>query len=519
MWIFRLSALLLFLQMAGAVSSPADWGDSVSGDLHWGENLSQDGYRLVAADFSRESSNPSVLLRLYRGNEPLMELPLKPGENFTFDDTVAAEVDSIFIPDSSEGYDEPRARVMLRIYSHPDILLHLVSDKDSYDPGDEIRLSLVAENQGTEDATGIKVDVSSKPQLFRFDDGISKLKAGSSSAIGMGGEQEWIRLKAPLFPGPAEFQLKAKAKYSDDAGKEFESAGYCTIYVSGQVSLHKRTEENMLPGKRYPVILSLRNFGVNTVKVELSDFIANGFVTNSSLKWKIDVGPGKTEIVSYDVVPERPGAGFVLPAATAVYDLGNRHYESRSESPSVDVSGPFLTVEKRISSSRVKPGEAVFVSIDITNAGNRTLKVALNETIPSWARPTGGQTALSQTLVVGEAASLSYRISCSRTGRHEIPETAIVYADSRGDEYRVNSSSLSLEVVEEKREKTPINKSVIDSSVETKSSMETRSAGKSVPQQPESSMDSSRHSSISTRILILSAFAMALIYFLLGKID
>ncbi len=518
MRLFRLFALLFLLQAFAAASTSVSWSDSVFGDLQWGENLSLDGYRLVAADFSREGSYPAVLLRLYRSNDLLMELPLKQGENFTFNDTVVAEVDSILIPDRSEGYDEPRARVMLWIYASPDILLHLVSDKDSYDPGEEIRLSLIAENQGTKDAVGIKVDVSSQPQLFHFDERISKLEAGSSSAIGMGGGQEWIRLKAPLFPGPAEFQLKAKAKYSDDDGKEFESAGYCTIYVSGQVSLHKRTEENMLPGKGYPVILSLRNFGVNTVEVELSDFIANGFSTSSSLRWKLDVGPGKTEIVSYDIVPKRPGAGFVLPAATAAYDLGSRRYESRSKSPSVDVSGPFLAVEKRISSSRVKPGDEVLVSIDIANTGNRTVKAALNETIPSWARLIGGQRGLSRTLAVGEEASFSYQISCGRAGWHVIPETTIVYADARGDEYRVNSSSLSLEVIEEKKEKTPINETVIDSAIETKSIMETRSAGKSVLQKPESSIDSSRHYGISARILILSAFAMALIYFLLGKI-
>jgi hypothetical protein len=345
MLLLRFFALLFLAQILAATAAGSDpslnIGDSVQGDLHWKENLSLDGYELLAADFSREESSPSVLLKLSRGGEQLMEQPLSQGENFTYNDAVLAEVDSIFMPDRPEGSDEPTARVRLAFYAAPSIVLHLTTDKDSYDPGEEIRLKLVAENEGTEDAEGIKINLSSQPQFFHFRDRISSLPAGSSSQIGEGGDEKWIRLNAPLLPEPARMQFKAAARYSDKNDLVHESSGYCLIDVSGRVTLHKSTTEEMVPGKEYPVILTLRNFGKENVTVYLFDSISQEFLTKSDMSWKIDLPAGKTETVSYNIRPLRPGVGFVLPAAVASYQIGNESYKFRSEGLSIDVFGRF----------------------------------------------------------------------------------------------------------------------------------------------------------------------------------
>ncbi len=406
--------LLLFLAQtlaAEAVASETSLtiGDSVQGDLHWKENLSLDGYRLAAADFSREGSSPSVLLKLYRGEEQLMGQPLCQGENFIYDDAVLAEVDSIFMPDRQEGSDEPTARVRLALYASPSIVLHLTSDKDTYDPGEEIRLKLVAENEGTEDAEGIKINLSSQPQCFQFRDRISSLPAGSLSQVGEGGDEKWIRLNAPLLPEPARMQLKATARYLDKNDLMRESSGYCIIDVSGQIALHKSTMDEMVPGKEYPVILTLGNFGKENVTVDLEDSVSQEFSTWSDMSWKIGLPAGKTEMVSYNIETRRPGVGLALPAAAATYQIGNRSYESMSESLSIDVSGPYLEIEKRISPSSARPGDEVRIFIDIKNRGNRTVKASINETVPAWAKLLGGKTQFNKILNSSEEATLSYR--------------------------------------------------------------------------------------------------------------
>ena len=513
-------------------------GDSVTGDLRWGENLSLDGYRLVAEDFSRESASPSVLLKLYQGSAPLMEQPLCQGENFTFNDTGMVNVDSIFMPDRSEGDEEPSASVRLALYAAPSIQLHLTSDKDSYDPGEEIRLKLIAENDGIVKAEGIQINLSSQPEFFHFHDGFTELEAGNSSEVGEGGEEKWIRLKAPLLPGPSQIRLKAAAIYSDSNWKDRESTGYCLLDVSGQISLHKSVTDEMVPGKEYPVILTLRNFGQGNVYVHLEDSISEGFDAESELSWKLELEPGKTETVSYNIKPKGPGVGFVLPSALATYDIGNESYESRSESLSVDVSGPFLEVEKKISSSAVNPGDDIVVSINVINRGNRTVKASLNEAVADWAKLMGGGTHLSQILNSGEEASLSYSLSCDKPGDYEIPETMVFYSDARGDQYSVNSSSLSLEVLEEKPN---VNKTAAETTAGTTPAKRDNSTGQDISMNQGISVDqvsstdlissdsrngsagsddfgNLNHLNNSASLLISSASVLVLIYFLLGRI-
>ncbi len=45
---------------------------------------------------------------------------------------------------------------------------------------------------------------------------------------------------------------------------------------------------------------------------------------------------------------------------------------------------------------------------------------------------------------------MSYRISCSKPGSYEIPETEVFYTDAMGDQYRANLSSLGLKVLKAK---------------------------------------------------------------------
>lgn len=443
--------ILLFFLLAAADATPS-LGNSVSEDMHWGENISLEGYRLEAADFSTDVLRPLVFLKLYKANELLIQRLMAPGENFTFDDAVMVEVDSILIPDSSVESDEPMATVRLGLYAAPEILLHLTPEKESYEPGEEIRMKLAVENQGTETAKSIKIQISSNPKLVDYSYRFSDLKAGEIETQSDGSTEKTIRFKAPRFAGPQELSVKARAVYSDEVGRERESTVYSVVGIKGPLSFNKRVEETMKLGKSYPVTLSLRNMGDNAIAVDLSDAIADGFSTTSSLSWKVKVDPGKTEIVSYDLVPNKAGDGQVLPAATAIYEAAERSFQSQSNSLSVDVVGPHIAVEKRISPSIAKPGDDVEVQIDIINEGNQTVKVSVNDSMPEWASLVRGQTGISRLLVAGDKISLSYTIAGSEPGDYEIPETVVLYNGADGLNYRMNSSTLNLKVEEEKFE-------------------------------------------------------------------
>jgi hypothetical protein len=150
----------------------------------------------------------------------------------------------------------------------------------------------------------------------------------------------------------------------------------------------------------------------------------------------------------------------------------------------------------------------------------------------------GGETHLSQILNSGEEASLSYRLSCDKPGDYEIPETMVFYSDARGDQYSVNSSSLSLEVLEEKPN---VNKTVAETTSGTTPAKRDNSTGQdssmsqgiSVDQVTSTDMTRSdsrngsagsddfgnlNHLNKSASLLISSASVLVLIYFLLGRI-
>ncbi|HWQ20118.1 MAG TPA: hypothetical protein VN455_10110, partial [Methanotrichaceae archaeon] len=424
MLIMRLLSILFFAAVFTA--SSASWGDSTTGNLHWGDSIELEGYRLEVADFSKEDTPaPMVLLKLYNRDGLITQRTLSQGQNFSLDDEIMAAVDAISVPDHSEGNDQPEAKVRLVLKAIPEIILHLTSSKDSYEPGEEIRLGLTVENQGTVDAEGIRINISSVPELLARDYGISELKAGGVGVLADTDAENAIILWAPYSQGLKEFKIRARAEYSDESSKGHESDGYGAFSVTDQLRLHKQVQETMKLGTSYPVILTLRNPGENSGSADLSDGLPDGFSSSSSLKWKVEVEPGKTQTVSYDMKPEGQGGDFILPPAVARYDLGGEAFESRSESPSVNVTGPRLNVEKRISSSKVRPGEAVVVSIDVKNEGNQTVKASLNESLPAFAKLVGGKTRISQILKPGDIASLSYSISWNRPGDYVIPAASI----------------------------------------------------------------------------------------------
>lgn len=269
----------------------------------------------------------------------------------------------------------------------------------------------------------------------------------------------------------------------------------------------------MVPGKEYPVILILRNFGKENVTVYLEDSVSQEFSTGSDMSWMIGLPAGKTEIVSYNIRTSRPGVGLALPAAAASYQIGNKSYESRSEGLSIDVSGPYLEVEKRISPSSVHPGDAVRIFMDIKNRGNRTVKASINETVPAWAKLLGGKTQFNKIFNSSEEATHSYLISCKVPGNYKIPETKVLYSDARGDHYSINSSSLNLFVIEEE---SPLNMT----GGEKSSAREDVSTVTNISDAPYNSMDLNdlNYFIESSSLWISFLLVSAIIYLLLGKI-
>ncbi|MDD1750367.1 MAG: hypothetical protein LUO89_10885 [Methanothrix sp.] len=361
---------LLFLLWACTTATSVQWQDYARGDLYWNDSLSLENYNITVKAFSSESSsNPKVLLNLtnksYKRN-----LVLGENEYFSPDDSVNVTVGRVVVSDPlGEAYSGPHAEVTLWLAAAPDLVLHIFSDKDTYNPGEEIVLKLDMENVGMEDAEDIDVEVSSSdPSLMGgFKNGIfkystSQIAAGESHIMGEAGgsKPKKITLKAPCLPYPKEYNIIARANFSDTVGTVRNSSGDCTFRVTGQLHLHKYVNDVMEINKSYPVVLSVRNLGAGTLMVNLTDEMGENFEINkircgncsgcncsnlsSSLTWtKVSVGPYDTIFKNYTIMPKnatKAMESLILPGATAEYSIGAKAYKVISESNSVDVIAP-----------------------------------------------------------------------------------------------------------------------------------------------------------------------------------
>lgn len=449
-----MKTLLISLLLICVTSSAVQWGDYLDGELHWGETLHLDDYVLIVADFTPEESQPwMVMLNLYQDGELIACRAMEKGNSFDVDDRVKVSVEDIKIRDYSldEGI-EPSAKVRIEIRALPELAIRLSADDDSYDAEQYIELELNVENVGEIDADNIDIVLTSTPPLVYEKYSKSSLEPGESwdekqntKAI----DPIKLRVKVPYLPGPEKFEVTAHATYRDSEDEVVQSKAGTMFDIFGPIKLNKYVKEDQNFGEINYVRLSLRNTGNKTLKIKLTDSTGRYFKTSSPLKWILEILPDEMEVINYQIEAKEPGENQALPSAEASYELNGYSYAVFSESPVVDVIGPFVKATKKASSTSVDVGENIGITVDVSNTGNRRTKVSVEEIVPPWAGFIDGNTELSQVLLPGETTTLEYNISCGTAGRFEIPPSKICYRYYDGTACMLDSSRLKITVNDE----------------------------------------------------------------------
>ena len=444
-------ALLAYLFLASMIGSAVEWGDRTEGELRWGETLQMGEYSLEAADFTPEDRTPRmVMLNLRKDGELVATRALKSGDSFSLDDEVMVMVEEVKMTDHLlDGSAEPRAKVLLLVRAVPELLIHVVSDEDSYEGGVRAKLEIEVENVGMADAEDLEMEVTFDPSIVSSRYTLSDLAAGEVWDDDPDTEEiDPLELYfiVPSVPGPQEVHVRATARYLDSEGDLHESVGGTSFNVFGPLKVHKYAEDEIKFGEKSFVHLSVRNVGNRSLVVELSDSPGRDFRADPSLEWSMTIPPGGTDTASYTVTAKKPGEGQILPPAEAAYSIDGMAYRVRSTSPVIDVIGALVEIKKEVSSKRVEAGESVTVTLTATNVGNRRTKASVKETVPSEARLIEGETELSRLLLPGESADLVYTISFREPGSFEIPPTSVCYRDDDGTECTLQSSRLRITV-------------------------------------------------------------------------
>ena len=447
----RLLAILLF---ASTIGSGVEWGDRAEGELRWGEGLSIGGYSLVAADFTPEEVTPRmVMLNLSRGGELIATRALGSGESFSLDDEVMVVAQEVWMRDRLvDGLVEPRARVFLLVRAVPELRVLVVSEEDSFEAGEVVKLKVEIENVGLVEAEDVVVEVTTDPPVFSSIYRRSGLLSGEVwDEDRKTAEVDPIKVSftAPSMDRPQDVSVKVRARYLDGRGVAHESWGGTSFRILGPLKLNKYAEDAMKLKDESIVRLSVSNRGERPLVVDISDSAGRDFEVDTPLKWKISIPSGDMESKSYTIRARKPGEGQTLPPAEATYSIDGVTYRVTSRSPVVDVIGPLVEVEKKAAPTTVREGEDVTVTLTATNVGNRRTMVSAEETAPAWGSLTSGETYLSRLLLPGETAALIYTISCPVAGRFEIPPTTLCYRDEDGTACTVESRRIGIVVEEE----------------------------------------------------------------------
>jgi len=440
--------ILLIMVSAGQA---VIWNEGIQGELQWDEALIIGNYTVVLTDFSLDEAGPSkVLLDLQENNNTIDHKAMQSGEWFIENDSIKVTVEQIT---RGEIEDEPSARIRVQLPATAELSLILSGDRDEFQGGDEMRLKLNVENKGIVEAENLKIILDSVPPYLNARYRIPKVPAGkawdekkSTSEI----DPIQINLKAPYLPEPTDLSIRVRAEYTDPEGVACESLGGAICGISGPLQFHKRVEEVQDCPQKFYIINSMRNSGNRTLDLKITDSTGSDFQANSSLSWKIRLSPGETRIESYRIEAKKTGAGLSLPAAQASYTWQDKSYTVHSEMPVIDVYGPLIKATRSIRPTKIKPGDAVTVSMEFVNVGNKKAAVIWEDPMPQGALVVRGETNGSFRLTLNETRSSEYQLRFPKPGTISLPPTLIRYRDVRGDEYYTNTRSQEIKVEAEK---------------------------------------------------------------------
>ncbi|OPY51757.1 MAG: hypothetical protein A4E49_02159 [Methanosaeta sp. PtaU1.Bin112] len=439
--------ILALIYSAQAVA----WNEGIRGELRWGETMFLENYSLKLADFSIEDSHSfKVLVELQADNLTIARRALQAGEWFDLNDSIKVTAEQIVKGDIE---DDPFAIIRLQLPAAADISLILKGDRETYQGGDEMRVQLQIENRGIVDAENLRIIVDSTPPFVNERYSISIVEAGrvwDKKKETHDIDNFKINIKAPYFPHPTDLRIEAHALYSDPQGKAYESWGGAAFHIRGPIQLHKRVEETQEFQESYYVINSLRNSGNRTLDLELSDSTGSGFRADCPLSWKFTLTPGEAKTISYLIEAQQPGLGQMLPNAEVGYLWGENRYIVRSEKPVVDIFGPSIEAERKVSPTKLHPGDVAAVSIQLTNTGNKQAAITLQESVPNGTELVSGSVNQSVILPPNGTYSNDYQLRCMEKGTVIIPCQELNYRDARGNEYHTSMKALEIDVQEKK---------------------------------------------------------------------
>lgn len=320
--------------------------------------------------------------------------------------------------------------------------------EEQYSPNKPASFEIYLKNTGTIPARGITITTSaSNGQIEPESYELAMLDSLKIHKIP-------VSLTLPETPVGENIKINVKVDGYDYRGNNYQNSATSQTMVEPYISIDKTIdtrlmEEEERSRRRVLVEMVIYNNASIGHEVTVHDPLPSAFkpLGIESTDWTTFIDAESSEVIQYKAKPIVAGTYVLEPAIASWYSQGET-YSVASDEPAVtiDVEGPSLDVEKKVSLSDIFTGEEVEVTITIMNSGTVDVEASLTEEIPEGFKLVGGENNWEGPLEVGEKMHLSYTMLAQEEDNFDLPPAIVSYIDEDDLEGEFESDTVKLYV-------------------------------------------------------------------------
>lgn len=458
--------LFAIIFLATTAHADVEWLGGVTQEMHLHDKMTAGNYTIEVYNFPApvegykppmkdewvpiENVNPFVAVRLYNKTALLDEFTLLEGEAHSYNDEVRITAETLPRGDAKEWINKfynPTARITLQlsrtsVFGKSRIAINF-SMGTEFKPPSLIQLDVKVKNNGGEDAMDPMVKIQVNTSFLKKEGILERQRLNNSDTLRK--DEEIIvpiTYYAPLLFDSENYSLDvtAEASWMDkNRTQTFKVANTSNITITvlpqWDFIVKKSVKSEVHIGDNITVSLTIENTGINDLELEVMDTIPDGFtLVKGNLTWKPRIKTGNSWTAIYTIKPPHP-MSLSLPPANATYRTSLRNYTKESNSPSLLVHGPYITLFKSLPQEAIV-GSNITATLIVSNTGDRLAIVNLTDRIPEGAELVDGDINAQLPLFGGEGKTIEYVIVFQNTGTFEVPPAMASFYEQQYTTYR-----------------------------------------------------------------------------------
>lgn len=410
----------LFIQSAVPALAEDDivWDDEVTFTFSWSSPKFPVGeYVIKLSDFSGEGL---VVLDILKDDALVQSAMLSKGSIWNYNDELKLQAIDVtnknILPSFGLWPSNPKAEVKMwrgEPTKKDEALLSLdIGTEGTYELDSGIIINITLENDGDFTARDVKFDIDIDDLTLKDD---YKLSYNFGSIEGDVEKIKEIELRFPQYPKKNSYPLTVNASWIDSTGTVNTVQRTTTIKIKNPIIIRKNIVDEIGIGKNVYVSVSVRSVQSRKVHVVLNDTIPNNFKLiegNENLSWEFDLPAEDYKVFEYTLLPEIPGK-LKMPAASASWNLWGEYISTASNTPNIDVHGPYIYVTKTLNSEttttlNVQKKELINVNVKMENIGDLPVNVTITDSLPKSAILVEEEDVLTHSEIIHPSESIQF---------------------------------------------------------------------------------------------------------------